>query len=480
MVSFNALQIFAQKLKTKSEGRFESCSTTNMNSTHAALRSVVRECALADSGAGTSDLRRRCADLVTTHVCASSEALSSVSAREPSDVPDSALALVSALHPMLQTLVLGVADVYKQRLRVLVRVMQAEAREQLAVTLQQLQAAEDIQRYALACGESCVQRLRADVDERFEREHAKTLVQCFGHQPHAAAAESLQARLERSIARQCVGAASALCPPPRLPLPLLPEPVPWKLLEQRVAQWKEQARKTREVMQASTQGAVDGMRLSKALGALAPSHASATDSGRDSSRDSSRDSGQLGGRDSGRDSAQHSAHHDAQHSEEDASLEDWHTLLLHEAQQAAARERLALRDAGTSRAAVLLARLRSEYAQAAQTAHHVQSLVARAARQHLQRHMEALEQWERHYVRRLSQRRQRALQASVLAEQALQHELETATASNAYMWRAVQRAVQGISESFHTGLRAAQASTAAAAQRALDKALEAPSRSPDA
>ena len=60
-----------------------------------------------------------------------------------------------------------------------------------------------------------------------------------------------------------------------------------------------------------------------------------------------------------------------------------------------------------------------------------------------------------------------------MAEQALQRELESASAGNTYMWRSVQRAVQSICDSFHTGLRAAQSATAAAARQALVQRLTA-------
>jgi len=338
---------------------------------------------------------------------------------------DFALELVAALHPLLQTLVLGVADIYQQRLRVLTRLAQAEAQEMLSVTQQMLRSAQDAQRYAQACARSVLGRLRADIDERFVRDHARALMQALQGPPHL----SLEARLEHSAQQACQASVASMCAPPTLALPALPEPLPWKQLEARVRQWREQASKTREVMQASQSGAIDGLQLSHTLRAIGS---------------------------------------DAAECEPPDPLPSWDAALVQAEQREAARDTL-----GTSRAVVLLARLRCEYDSARRTAERIDTLVKRTVRAHLLRHFAALERWELHYVDQLKQKKQTALSASTLGEEALKRELEAATAQNSYAWRAVQRAVQSIRDHFHAGLRFSTEATAAAALSALETALAA-------
>lgn len=324
---------------------------------------------------------------------------------------------VSALHPMLRTLVLAVADVYAHRMSALAALRKEELRVRQETSLRFARVFADIQESHAETLRQCADTVRQRTEAQFQRANAETLERLLD-QPTF---DSLEARLLQFVTERSIQIPSAEQLPRLLDLSSLPEPLPWARLEARMAEWSAQKQRASLVAQAAS-STMSGVQLSQSLltvkkGQLVPQAIPLRVSAGWSEAIVPRVN--KGGLDTAR---------------EAAVLYARLRQCLDSLQNSVASLGSALRSRAVLGAGVYLSRIEAAEASA---------------------------------LALLSKKKEEVVQASQLGERALNQELREATSSNEYTWRAVQRAVQAVFTSYESGIEKTMRNVADAHAQAM-------------
>lgn len=304
---------------------------------------------------------------------------------------------IASLHPLVQTLVLAVSDIYAHRLAETRLLHEAELSVLQKTTQGIAQHAREVAHAVRSTSAECRARILADTESAFFQKHRAEL-------QHV---QWKRGELEQALLAQCGGNVEAIRTSlPMRSLPPLPEPLPWAKLEARMAEWQEQRRRARHVLSA-TQARISGLQLSSLLerprAAVSPSAASPS--------------------------------------------AGWTHMLA--ATRAATTT--AWSSAGST-PAWLFARFRTEKAMGAESADLIEQHLEQRALHSLTEFQKHATESEQRACAELAQRRAHLAKSTAVGEGALQRELRAATAGNEYTWRAVQRAVQAIFLSYESGM----------------------------
>lgn len=338
---------------------------------------------------------------------------------------DDDLARISGLHPLVQTLVLAVSDIYAHRLAESLKLHDAELLCMLQATLGMAQHARKTAAAVRDTMAECQTRIMDDIDHSFFQQHRIQLQNL--HVSRAAMHEELLAR--------CSGSLDAIRTAlPLRSLPPLPEPLPWSQLEARMAEWQAQRRRAMHLQEA-THTRVNGVELSRLLEPVqtrAPLASKAP------------------------------------------TAPSWNRVLAETTKVSA--EAWSQAAAAASTPAWLFARLCQARGAGKESANLIEAYLSQRATQIVEQYAGQARGAEDATRAELARRRTELAKSSAAGEAALQRELRASTAGNEYTWRAVQRAVQAIFVNYEAGLtkamRAADRRHFAQLQEGLEKATQ--------
>lgn len=326
---------------------------------------------------------------------------------------------VSALHPMLRTLVLAVADVYAHRMSALAALRNEELRVRQETSLRFARVFSDIRESYDDTLRQCAETVRQRTEAQFQRANAEALERLLG--PLATA--SLEARLLQYVTERAIQIPSAMHLPRLLDLSRLPEPLPWARLEARMAEWSAQKQRASLVARAAS-STMSGVQLSQSLleakkAQQVPPTPARTSAG-------------------------------------------WSEAIAPRVDMSSTYESQGYDAKSAREAAVLYARLRQCLDSLQESVTSLGSALRMRAVQGAGVYLSRIEAAEASALALLSKKKDEMVQASQLGEKVLNQELREATSSNEYTWRAVQRAVQAVFTSYESGIEKSMRNIAAA------------------
>jgi hypothetical protein len=346
-------------------------------------------------------------------------------------VNQDSLTFLSALHPMLQTLVLGVADVYTHRLMEMNFMLQNEH----AIRLKTTRAIILILRVVSSSIKQSVSESSIYAYAQIEKE----IKQAY----NISVPTGIQ--LENHLLNIISDAATTLCTLKdenaqslltTTSFKRIPEPLPWAHLQKRLDEWSSWVARYRHIMNASfasKEGTMitNGVALSKKL------------------QDISKN---LQNIQTTQATTQIFSNSNADNEENDVKSDatiDW-KISVTEAYRAASIKSSAFK---TPRIVWILSRLRLERKNADETMNFLRTTLLAQAHTQIRLQIQQLEHDEKAWFLKSELQRATFLRGSIHGERAFELELRSATAGNDYMWRTVQRVVATIEKSYELGLK---------------------------